>query len=172
MTKLPRYQSLVAWQRADDLLIRLHGVTREHFPADERYELTSQLRRAAFSVPTNIVEGTARHYPKETLQFLRTAWASLVETGYCLHVARRLGYVTEALFDELDRELRQTAAPIAWVDSQAKKCVGRRESPASLAASVSEPPTARGKRVRRPGERKSEPAANRRPKGRRLRANE
>ncbi len=89
MTKLPRYQSLIAWQRADDLFIRLHRVTREYFPADERYELTSQLRRAAFSVPANIVEGTARHYPKETLQFLRTAWASLVETGYCLHVARR-----------------------------------------------------------------------------------
>ena len=112
MTRLPRYQSLVAWQRADDLFIRLHGVTRQYFPADERYELTSQLRRAAFSVPANIVEGTARHYPKETLQFLRTAWASLVETGYCLHVARRLGYITDALYGELDMELRRAAAPL------------------------------------------------------------
>ena len=112
MTKLPRYHSLVAWKRADDLFIRLHGVTRQYFPADERYELTSQLRRAAFSVPANIVEGTARHYPRETLQFLRTAWASLVETGYCLHVARRLGYITDALFSDLDLELRRTAAPL------------------------------------------------------------
>jgi four helix bundle protein len=112
MAKLPRYHSLIAWQRADDLFIRLHRVTREHFPADERYELTSQLRRAAFSVPANIVEGTARHHPRETLQFLRTSWASLVETGYCLHVARRLGYITDALFDELDLDLRKTAAPL------------------------------------------------------------
>ena len=57
VTKLPRYHSLVAWQRADDLFIRLHRVTREHFPADERYELTSQLRRAAFSArPTSLKE--------------------------------------------------------------------------------------------------------------------
>ncbi len=112
MPKLPRYHSLVAWRRADELFLRVHRVTREQFPADERYELTSQLRRAAFSVPANIVEGTARHYPKETLQFLRPAWASLIEAGYCLHVARRLGYISEALHDELDLDLRRTAAPL------------------------------------------------------------
>ena len=112
MAKLPRYRSLVAWQRADDLFVRLHHVSRQHFPADERYELTSQLRRAAFSVPANIVEGTARFHQRETLQFLRTAFASLVETGYCLHVARRLGYITEALFEELDLEVRRAAAPL------------------------------------------------------------
>lgn len=162
MTKLPRYQSLVAWQRADDLLVHLHRVTREYFPADERYELTSQLRRAAFSVPANIVEGppspfglwrtgTARHYPKETLQFLRTAWASLVETGYCLHVARRLGYITDGLYAELELELRRAAAPLVGMirtrhaatspedrrspAPSAKRCLGapsrrRREPPA------------------------------------------
>jgi four helix bundle protein len=112
MAKLPRYGSLVAWQRADDLLIRLHRLSRQHFPADERYELTSQLRRAAFSVPANIVEGTARYHQRETLQFLRMAFASLVETGYSLHVARRLGYITDGLFDELDLELRRAAAPL------------------------------------------------------------
>ena len=94
-------------------------VTREHFPADERYELTSQLRRAAFSVPANIVEGTARHYPKETLQFLRTAWASLVETGYCLHVARRLGYITDAMFGELDTGTTPSGGATAGNDSKA-----------------------------------------------------
>ena len=112
MAKLPRYRSLVAWQRADDLFIRLHRLSRQHFPPDEHYELTSQLRRAAFSVPANIVEGTARYHQRETLQFLRTAFASLVETGYCLHVARRLGYITDGLFDELDLELRRVAAPL------------------------------------------------------------
>ena len=112
MAKLPRYRSLVAWQRADDLFIRLHRLSRQHFPADERYELASQLRRAAFSVPANIVEGTARYHQRETLQFLRTAFASLVEAGYCLHVAQRLEYITETLFDELDLELRRAAAPL------------------------------------------------------------
>jgi four helix bundle protein len=63
-------------------------------------------------VSANIVEGTARHHSRETLQFLRTAWASLVEAGYCLHVARRLGYITDALHAELDNELRRAAAPL------------------------------------------------------------
>ena len=112
MAKLPRYRSLVAWRRADDFFIRVHRMTRQHFPVDERYALTSQLRRAAFSVPANIVEGTARFHPGETLQFLRTSWASLVETGYCLHVARRLEYISDALYSELDVELRQVAAPL------------------------------------------------------------
>jgi len=84
-------------------------VSRQHFPADE---LTSQLRRAAFSVPANIVEGTARFHQRETLQFLRTSFASLVETGYCLHVARRLDDITQTLFEELDLELRRIGAPL------------------------------------------------------------
>jgi len=109
------------------LFIRLHRVTREHFPADERYELTSQLRRAAFSVPANIVEGTARHYPKETLQFLRTAWASLVETGYCLHVARRLGYITDALHAELDMELRRAGAPLLGMIRKRRSSASRED---------------------------------------------
>ena len=132
MTKLPAYQSLVAWQRADDLFVRLHRVTREHFPADERYELATQLRRAAFSVPANIVEETARHYPRETLQFLRTSWASLVEAGYCLHVARRLGYITDSLFTELDLEMRQTAAPLLGMIRQRRSLLapdGRQRLP-------------------------------------------
>ena len=120
MPKRPRYHSLVAWQRADDLFIRLHRLTRQHFPADERYELTAQLRRAAFSVPANIVEGTARHHPRETLQFLRMAWASLVETGYCLHVAHRLGYIAAALFDELDLEVRRVGAPLRGMIRRAR----------------------------------------------------
>lgn len=113
MAKRPRYQLLVAWQRADNLFIRLHRVAREHFPADERYELTSQLRRAAFSVPSNIVEGTARWNEQETLQFLRASWASLSESGYCLHAAQRLGYITEPLLEELRLDIRSVAAPLA-----------------------------------------------------------
>jgi four helix bundle protein len=127
MARSPRYHSLVAWQRADDLVVRLHQVAREHFPADERNALSSQMRRAALSVPANIVEGTARHHPRETLQFLRTAWASLVEVGYCLHAARRLGYIPDALHAELDLDLRRAAAPLLGM-------IRRRQEPAGLSA--------------------------------------
>jgi 23S rRNA-intervening sequence protein len=54
------HQNLVAWQRADDLFIEVHQLTRQQFPAYERYELGSQVRRAAYSVPANLVEGVAR----------------------------------------------------------------------------------------------------------------
>ena len=76
-----RHHTLIAWQRADDLFIEMHRLTRKNLPADERYELSSQLRRAAYSVPANIVEGFARQYPKERFHFLNIASASLAEVG-------------------------------------------------------------------------------------------
>ncbi len=108
----PAYRSLVVWQRADDLFIRLHRLTFTEFPPHERFELGSQLRRAALSVPTNIVEGTARVHGAERRQFLRVAWSSLREAGYFVHVAERLGYISEATRLDLEAEIRQVAAPL------------------------------------------------------------
>jgi four helix bundle protein len=105
------HHSLVAWQRADDLFIRLHRVSLT-FPVIERFELASQLRRAAFSVPVNIVEGYGRRPGADRLNFLQIASASLGEVGYCLHAARRLGYISEEDYEQLDREVRQTASPL------------------------------------------------------------
>ena len=107
-----RHHSLVAWQRADDLFIKLHLLTIKQFPAFERFELASQLRKAAYSVPANIVEGFARRHWRERLHFLNIAEASLAEVGYCLHVATRLGYVTEEAMKELESELNGVGAPL------------------------------------------------------------
>ncbi len=107
-----RHEQLIAWQRADNLFIRVHQMAASRLPASERYELGSQLRRAAYSVPANIVEGFARRSLKERAHFLNIAEASLAEVGYCLHVARRLGYLGESEHAELEREVRATAAPL------------------------------------------------------------
>ena len=107
-----RHHSLVAWQRADDLFIKLRVLTIKQFPAFERFELASQLRKAAYSVPANIVEGFARRHKRERLHFLNIAEASLAEVGYCLHVATRLGYVTEEAMKELESELNGVGAPL------------------------------------------------------------
>ncbi len=112
MASTPPYRSLVAWQRADDLFVRLHHLAKATFPSDEQYVLASQLRRAALSVPANIVEGSARYHGRERVQFLRISWASLLEVGYYVHVAHRLGYVSEATRLELEAEIRQVAAPL------------------------------------------------------------
>ena len=108
--QLPHH-SLVAWQRADDLFVRVHSLARS-FPDYERYELSSQLRRAAFSVAANIVEAFGRRTRKDRVHFLQVAAASLAEVGYCLHAARRLGYVADSAYGELEVEVKKTAAPL------------------------------------------------------------
>jgi len=86
--------------------------TFERFPDEERFELCRQIRRAAYSVPANIVEGFARRSIKDRLHFLNISDASLAEVGYCLPVARRLGYIDDATYDALDARARQVAAPL------------------------------------------------------------
>ena len=105
------HHSLVAWQRADDLFVRLHGVSKG-LPASERFELAAQLRRAAFSVPVNIVEGFGRRARAERVHFLQIALASLAEAGYCVHAAQRLGYVSQNERDELEADIRKVSAPL------------------------------------------------------------
>ena len=106
------HHNLVAWQRADDLFIEVHRLTLQRFPAHERFELGAQMRRAAFSVPANIVEGIARQTRRDTIRFLNIASASLSELGYGLHVARRLGYLTDAEYEDLEQKVRYIAAPL------------------------------------------------------------
>src|SRR6187401_1674264 len=106
-----RHENLVAWQRADDLFIAIHKLTKL-FPAEERYELSSQLRRAAYSVPANIVEGASRRSPRDRLRFFNIAESSLAEAGYCIHAARRLGYLNAAAHAQISTQVRQTAATL------------------------------------------------------------
>jgi four helix bundle protein len=85
------YTKIEAWRLADDLTVAVYAQTRS-FPREEIYGLTSQLRRASYSVPANIVEGSSRESQKDYLHFLYIARGSLSETQYFIHLARRLGY--------------------------------------------------------------------------------
>jgi four helix bundle protein len=106
------HEKLVAWQRADDLFVAIHRLTAD-FPSDQRYTMVNQLRRAAYSVPANIVEGVARRSPRDRARFLGIAQSSLAEVGYCLHASRRLGFISPTVYDEFERRVRQVAAPLA-----------------------------------------------------------
>jgi four helix bundle protein len=108
-----RHHSLVAWQRADDLFITLHKLTIQSFPAFERFELGSQLRKASYSVPANIAEGYGRRHLRDRLHFLNIAEASLAEAVYCVHAAWRLGYVTPPVLADLEKDLNGVGAPLA-----------------------------------------------------------
>ena len=94
------FKNIKAWQHADKLAILIYKRTRS-FPKEELYGITSQLRRAAISAPTNIAEGASREHKNEYLQFLFIARGSLYESNYLLHVSRRLGFLTENNYREL-----------------------------------------------------------------------
>jgi four helix bundle protein len=106
------HENLVAYQRADDLYIEVHRLTHQRFPKHEKYELGSQTRRAAFSVPANIVEGIAREHAGEKLRFLNISLASLRELGYALHAAMRLGYIDAATLATFEQKMSYIAAPL------------------------------------------------------------
>jgi four helix bundle protein len=105
------HHTLIAWQRANNLFVKLHRLSFTSFPASERYELGAQLRRAAFSVAANIVEGFATNYPRRQLQFLDTSKSSLAEVGYCVEAAQQLGYLAEHTAKDLATQLTHATYP-------------------------------------------------------------
>ncbi len=120
------HHSLMAWQRADDLFIKLHQLSLKAFPPFEKYELGGQLRRAAFSVAVNIVEGFARPAGRARVNFLTISQSSLAEVGYCIHVARRLGYLSDNMAGELETEIKQVGAPPAGLTRSERIHAGSR----------------------------------------------
>jgi len=101
------FTKIQAWKLADDLTVAIYEATRA-FPREEIYGLTSQLRRAAFSVPANIAEGSSRESQRDYLHFLHIARGSLSEAQYFLHLAGRLGYLQPTDVDRLCSQSRQT----------------------------------------------------------------
>ena len=94
------YTKIKAWQLADELALLVYKATRE-FPKSEIWGLTSQMRRAAVSVPANIVEGSARRKRNEYLQFLYIAMSSLAELNYYVRFTNEIGYLGTNKYEEL-----------------------------------------------------------------------
>ena len=93
---MQRFTDLRVWQRAHSLVLDVYRLSRA-FPADERFGITSQLRRAATSVATNIAEGSKRDSNPEYSRFLNIAQASLAETEYLLMLSRDLEFLDGAV---------------------------------------------------------------------------
>jgi four helix bundle protein len=106
------YKELIVWQKADELAYEIYMITKK-FPKDEIYGITSQLRRAALSVPTNIVEGYARKGDKELTRFINIAIGSMAETEYLLSFSSRLGYLSESDFTRIEN-LRSEVGRFLW----------------------------------------------------------
>ncbi|GAB1255709.1 hypothetical protein NBRC116494_02110 [Aurantivibrio plasticivorans] len=89
-----KHEKLEVWQDAMDLVTRTYQLTAS-LPPTEKYGLTSQMRRAAVSIPSNIAEGSARGSTKEFLRFLGIARGSIVELETQLQISNRLSYVEQ-----------------------------------------------------------------------------
>src|SRR5688572_21429876 len=94
------FKDLVVWQQSIELSVLAYQTTRV-FPKDELFGLTSQIRRAAASIPANIAEGWGREGTKEFIQFLRQAQGSLNELETHIILAQRLRYFTAELARDL-----------------------------------------------------------------------
>ena len=94
------FRDLKVWERSHQLTLGVYSATKV-FPQDERFGLTSQLRRAAASIASNLAEGCGRDGSREFLQFLRIAAGSASEVEYHLLLARDLGYLETDRYTEL-----------------------------------------------------------------------
>jgi four helix bundle protein len=106
------YQRLTAWQAAHELALVVYRVT-DAFPKQELYGLTSQLRRAAFSVAANIAEGVAKRGNGEFRRFLDIAIGSLSEISYTTLLAKDLGILKPENASEIE-EHRERTSKLTW----------------------------------------------------------
>ncbi len=106
------YKKLNVWEKADELAFQIYAVTK-HFPHEEMYGITSQLRRSGLSVPTNIAEGYSRQGKKELRQFINIGMGSLGETRYLLDFSSRLGYLSPTQYNLLE-QLGSETGKLLW----------------------------------------------------------
>ena len=102
--KMSGFKELKVWQIGIDLVLKVYKIT-ESFPKSEIYGLSSQMRRCAVSIPSNIAEGASRNNPKEFTQFLYIAQGSLSELDTQFTLAQLLRYIKD--FNQIEELIRQ-----------------------------------------------------------------
>ncbi len=106
------HRKLRAFELADELVLAVYAATKA-FPREEQFGLTSQLRRAALSIASNIVEGCARTSQPDYIRFLDMAFGSAREVEYQLSVAARLNYLPPETATKLSRQADETSRVLA-----------------------------------------------------------
>jgi len=101
---LKNYKELSVWQKSYKLCLHIYKVTK-HFPKDETYGLTSQIRRSAVSIPSNIAEGYGRKTTLEYVRFLYIAYGSVCELETQMMISGDLGYVEKDRLQEIRDEI-------------------------------------------------------------------
>ena len=117
------YLDLEVWQKSMVFVVDCYKITQK-FPHYELYGLTTQLRRAAVSIPSDIAEGQARNHSKEFIRYLSIAYASLMEAETQLRIGQRLGYIKS---QEL-AGLLESAGKIGWMLNKLMKVLLQEEN--------------------------------------------
>ncbi len=105
------FRKLKVWQKAHELALAIYRATAK-FPKEELYGLTSQIRRASVSIPTNIAEGCGRSTDSEFARFLQIAMGSAFETEYELLLSLDLGFLAKEEYSKLDDATQETKSMI------------------------------------------------------------
>ncbi len=100
------YKELIVWQKSYDLTLKIYAVSKK-FPKEEMFGLTSQIRRASVSIPSNIAEGSARAGTKEFIQFLRVAYGSGAELETQLLLCKDLNLINEGEYTTINSLLTE-----------------------------------------------------------------
>lgn len=100
------YKNLLVWQKSVEVVLEVYWVTK-HFPVSELYALTSQMKRSAISVPSNIAEGSRRGTRKEFSHFLRMAFGSGAELETQLEIAKKLEYVKISEYKKVEKGIEE-----------------------------------------------------------------
>ena len=106
------FRQLKVWEKSHQLALSVYKATKE-FPKEELYGLTSQIRRASMSIPTNIAEGCGRNTDKEFARFLQIAMGSASETEYQLILARDLEFLPTNSYEKLHSEVEEVKRMLA-----------------------------------------------------------
>lgn len=106
------FERLSVWKKAIEFVEWVYSETK-NLPSEEKFHLTSQLRRAATSVPSNIAEGTSRRTNKDKIHFLNIAYSSLIEIINHLVIVHRLGYMDQENYLAGRRRVQELTAMLA-----------------------------------------------------------
>jgi four helix bundle protein len=117
---MQNYKKLVEWQKSHELVKAIYRATSK-FPKEELFGLTSQIRRAAVSVPTNIVEGCGRGSNAELSRFLYISCGSAFEVEYLIFLCFELGYINQKQFETLDKEINDVKKMLFSLIDKIKK---------------------------------------------------
>lgn len=116
------FEDLQVWQKSMDFVEQVYRLTRD-FPKEEIYGLTSQIRRAAMSIPFNIAEGSAKRSTKEFMRFVDMAMGSVAEVQTQLILAMRLGYLTETAYMTFKQKIDEIGRMLFGLDQALEKKV-------------------------------------------------